>query len=94
MAVTPSRPVVTTTASLIYQHPANPNQGGKAVDLLLKNVTLTDDVYLGDSTVTTATGWHWEIGDGAISWSVEPGESVYGIVATSDQTIHVLAGGR
>lgn len=90
-----SRPVVSTTATLIA---VNDTQARSSV--IVKNVTGSESVYLGrgpshpggDAGVTTSTGWEWETTDGPISVDLGPTESLYGVITTSDQTLHVLQG--
>lgn len=96
MAVTASRINVTTTATLLA---SAADTGGTADDwggksFLLKNVTATAAVILGPSGVTASSGFQWDTTDGPISWSLEPGESLYGIVASTQQTVHVAGTGR
>ena len=96
MAVATSRPAVATTAggTLIYSNAEASSGDEYAVKVLLKNVTGTASVYLGPSGVTTATGFEWAPADGPLTWELEPGESLYGIVAATQQTVHVLKAGR
>ena len=96
MAVVVTRPAPTTSAVLIASVAdsggSGDDWGGKS--FLLKNVTATAAVFLGPSGVTTANGFQWDTADGPITWTLEPGESLYGIVASVTQTIHVASTGR
>lgn len=93
MAVAASRPSVTTSATAIY---TNSETGSDlhSVRVLLKNVTATVSVYLGPAGVTTSNGFEWAVADGPVEVELEPGESLYGIVAVTTQTVHALKQGR
>lgn len=88
MAVTAARVSVATTAggTLILD-----GADGNGVHAILKNATGTDDIYLGVSGVTTATGFKWSSSDGPFSIDLANDEVLYGIVGTTTQTVHVLA---
>ena len=96
MAVAASRVVVADTATKIAENTTAPSgqDDAQTVAYLLKNATATESVFLGASGVTTAAGFEWATTDGALVVSLEPGESLYGIVATDDQTVHGLKVGR
>lgn len=86
MAVTAARTDVTTAATLLVDG-ADTN-GAQAV---LKNLTASESVYLGPAGVTAANGFEWATGDGPLSIDLGRGDKLYGIVATTTQTVHVLA---
>lgn len=98
MAILASRPTVTPAVGLIASNTSpSPGEGDyRSRTVTLKNVTATATVYLGPAGVTSATGFAWDAIDGPMDWTLEPGESLYGILATggATQTIHVLQGGR
>jgi hypothetical protein len=48
-------------------------------------------VYLGDSGVTTGTGFQLDVGESINLW-VYPGDVVYGISGTAGQRVDVLKG--
>lgn len=95
MAITPTRVTVTNSATLIATNdrPVGDAEANK-FSLLIKNVTATAAVFLGDSAETTSTGWQWDTTDGPVAVDLEAGESLYGIVASTNQTLHVLRQGR
>lgn len=98
MAITASRPDVTTAATLIAQNTAgDPGEGDyRSARFVIKNVTSTASLFLGPSGVTSSTGVQWDPADGSLSFELEPGESLYAILASAQptQTLHVLKGGR
>jgi len=49
----------------------------------------TAAVYLGDATVTSATGYQLDAGE-AVGLQVNPTDALYAIAATGTQTVHVL----
>lgn len=62
---------------------------------LLKNATATAAVFLEvGAPATTGAGFEWAVADGPLEIALEPGEKLYGIVAATPQTIHVLKQGR
>lgn len=79
-----SRVVVGTTAT-----PISEAVSGVAVDVMMKNRTGTESVFLGGPGVTTADGYEWQTTDGPIGVDVPLGK-LYGIVGTSPQTVHVI----
>lgn len=99
MAIQTFRRTVTTAATLLYSHPATSSSSegdypNKRVALINQAVTQTV-VVLGTSAVTAATGARWTVEAGrTFSLEIEPGESIYGIVAAGTQDIDVIAGGR
>lgn len=93
MATAASRVSVTTSATAV----ATLATGGADIDarsFLLSNATATESVFVGPSGVTTANGFEWKTTHPPLSITLEPGESLYGIVATNAQTVHVLSTGR
>lgn len=65
------------------------------LSFLIKNSTKTASVFLDGTDAVTTSGWPWDASvDGPLSIDLEPGESLYGIVASVSQTLSVLAGGR
>lgn len=91
-----TRPSVTTSAVLLASVP-----GGSGIDdyntlsVVLKNVTGSAAIFLGgDNTVTTSTGFQWDVADGPLAIDLEPGESLYGIVVSVTQVVHVMKAGR
>lgn len=97
MALAITRPVVDTTSGgvLIATNTTAAGEGDFGTRrALIKNPTATASVFLGPSGVSTATGFQWDVADGPLEVELEPGESLYGIVAATAQTLHVLAQGR
>ena len=102
MALVVTRPSVTTTATLIAENTTSatvdkPTEGGADYFLVrfrVKNLTGTASIYLGPSGVTTANGFEWAVADGMLEFELEPGESLYGIVAATTQTVHAIKQGR
>jgi hypothetical protein len=93
MAITAARVDVLTTATLIATNSGSGDDQSTKSFLVL-NATATANIFLGDSGVTTGTGLQWASTDGPLSIDLEPGESLYGRVASTLQTVHVLGGGR
>lgn len=85
-AITASRVTATTAATLLYTAAT----GGSTV--LIRNVCAAS-VYLGASTVTTATGFEVGAND-AITLPMGPGDTVYGVVASGTCVEHILESRR
>jgi hypothetical protein len=96
MAISGARVSVTSTATLIAQNTKATTSEGDYASLraVAKNMTASAAIFLGGSGVTTATGFQWDFTDGAFEFELEPGEGLYGIVASVTQTVHVLTEGR
>lgn len=101
MAVMSTRPAITTTVTLIATNDLadiasiQGSHDWATRSFLIKNSTGTASVFLGDSDVTAATpAFEWTTTDGPLSIDLEPGEALYGIVAVTTQTLHVLRQGR
>lgn len=96
MAVTAARVSVTTAATKICENTASSGAADSStLSFLILNNTESVSIYLGPSGVTTSTGVEWKLTYGpAFEVSLEPGESLYGIVAATTQVCHVLGGGR
>ena len=95
MAFAATRPAVTTSATKIAENTSTHASDGEAVSFLVKNATGTAAVFLGaDNTVAAANGFQWDTADGSLSVDLEPGEQLWGIVAATTQTLHVLKQGR
>lgn len=97
MAVVAAQVSVGTTAQLIGTNSATSDSEGdyRNRTLLVKNITGGTVFLGGDNTVTTANGFQWVAAtDGILSIDLEPGESLYGIVATGSLTLHTLRSGR
>ena len=98
MAITVSAPSVTTTATLIAQNAAGATADDQSNRTFMAKMWPTPAagtvVYVGsDNTVTPATGWPWEAGDGAFPFDLEPGEALYGVMASGSQGVRVSVGG-
>lgn len=78
-----ARPVVATSATVLYTSP------NWQMSVLIRNPSAVS-VYIGGSDVTTSTGFEVAAGD-AISYILDPLDSIYGVVAASTQTMHILA---
>lgn len=97
MAISASRTTVTSTATLLATNASSTTVVGDytALSFVLKNLTGTASIFLGGgAAVTTGNGFEWAPGDGPISIDLEPGESLYAIVAAGTQTVHSLTQGR
>jgi hypothetical protein len=99
MAITTTQGIsVGTTATLLYTHPLTTADAGNYLnkDVVLINASATPVVvYLGASGVSTSTGVRWLTDLGlAFAITIEPGESIYGVVTTGTQLIDVMASGR
>lgn len=97
MAVAATRVDVTSTATSVASVTAGETIEAadyKARRYLIKNKTGTASVFIGGSGLTTGNGFEWEVGDGALTVDLEAGETLYAIVATGTQTLHVLQVGR
>lgn len=87
VAIAAWRVTVQPTPTLIYTAPAN---GGRVV---IRNAG-TALVYLGPSTLTIGTGFEVLAGDAVTLTLDQAAETVYGIVATGTETVHVLESRR
>lgn len=94
MAVASSRPAVNTTAGGVLILDPGGDGDNIGASVVLKNVTGTASVFLGPSGVTTANGFEWAPADGPLSIDLGREEKLYGIVAVTTQTLHVLATGE
>ena len=83
MALTSSQVTVTTSPTLLIAAENNP----VLVHLHLHNNT--DNVYLGNSDVTTSTGLRL-IKQDSFEINLAPGNSLYAIITTSTATISVI----
>jgi hypothetical protein len=97
MAVVVTRPVVGTSATLIAQNTASAGADDTAtLSFIVKNVTGSATIWLnGTNAVSSSNGLQWDPSDGPLGdlW-LEPGEALWGIVASVPQTLHVLGSGR
>lgn len=88
MPVIGERISVTTSATVLFT-PEN----GAAVDrksaIIKLPAAATESVFLGGSGVTAAAGYELAAGD-IVDVSLLHGDTIYGIVATNAQTVHVL----
>lgn len=88
-AITVVRVTVATTATALYTAPNSPVcPASPACRVLVRNPS-TVSVYVGDATVTTATGFEIAAGD-SFGINVRSGETVYGIVAAATQIVHTV----
>lgn len=95
MPITATRPVAGVAETLLCELSADAGPSDETTRrFLLKNATGTASVFLGPQGVTTATGFEWTTTAGPIEVEIEPGEKLYGIVAATPQTLHVLGQGR
>lgn len=94
MSVVASRPSVTTSATKIAENTSGDTSDVSNLSFVVKNITGTAAIFLGPSGVTTSSGFQWDVADGPLAIDLEPGESLYGIVASTSQTCHVLGAGR
>jgi hypothetical protein len=101
MAIVSTRPAVLTTATLIASNvladaaSIQESHDYAVRSFLVKNFTGTASVFIGGSDVTAASpAFEWTTTDGPLTVDLEPGEELYGIVAATTQTLHVLRQGR
>lgn len=90
MAVTSAQVSVGTTATLLTSTTdtdANPGN-----EIIVANPVGGTDTYLGGPGVTTGTGLLLT-GGSSIALQVNPGDALYGVVAASTNTLHVLRNG-
>lgn len=85
MAVTSAQVSVTTTATLLSAVESDDRSGSS---LLASNQGAVT-VYLGSDSVTTGAGFPLAAGS-SMSVDLQPGESLYGIVASGTCTVAVL----
>lgn len=85
MALACAQVSVGTSATLLAQGESD----GTRVTLLNKGAA---DVFLGPSGVTTTAGLALAAG-ASFATLLEPGENIYGIVASGTCTVHVLRSG-
>ena len=78
---------VATTATLICDGGARVNPDQVVISVPTGGAT----VYLGDASVTAATGFPVAAG-GVFKWALT-GESIYGIVASSTQAVNIAERG-
>ena len=67
-----------------------PSNGTEHRHVLLHDPSGGASVFIGDSTVTTTTGFELEAQE-TESFRLEPGESLWGIVSTGTQTVSYFA---
>lgn len=100
MAVSASRVSVGTTATLLAENDAEVTPGSSGDDWAARSFALlpqaaTGVVALGPAGVTTATGVRWDVAlRPDFSIDLEPGEALYGIVASGTLDVDVLGAGR
>lgn len=78
------RITVGTSATLIWTAPAGSGR------ILIRNPS-TVSVYVGNSTVTTATGFEIVAGD-AVGIMLANRDTIYGVVAAATQVVYTLQG--
>lgn len=83
MAVTGARVTVGTTATLIAQADAD------GVSVAVRNADATVSADIGGSGVVSGAGYLLLAGS-SVSFDLDAGESVYGIVASGSIVAHVL----
>lgn len=86
MAIASAQISVGTTAELLSTTERDSRSGSA---LAVQNTDATADLYIGAADVTTATGFKVPAGT-TVTLDVEPGESLYGIVASGTVDVHVL----
>lgn len=87
MTISASRVTVDTTAGGVAI--ASSISGGRSIVVRHRG---TNPVYLGPSGVTTATGFQLNAGD-AVQFDLSGGDSLFGIVASGSETLHVMTTG-
>lgn len=86
-ALTATRVTVATTATLVY----TARDGGSSV--LVRNAG-SASVFLGDATVTTASGFELVAGSAVRLDFTQKSDTVYGIVATGTNRVDAIEGRR
>jgi hypothetical protein len=96
MSISAAQTTVGTSATLVAQNTASDSSEGDYREraFVVKNITASSDIFLGDSAVTTSNGFKWSPADGPLFVKLEPSESLYGVVASISQTVHSLRSGR
>jgi hypothetical protein len=90
MAVSTASVTVATTATQLSGADSGGSTSGQSVAVYVPTGGAT--VYVGSSAVTTAIGFPVAAGE-KMAFSLEPGESLYGIVAASTQAVNVFRSG-
>ena len=86
MAVSHARVTIGTTATLL----SATNAGRDGQTMLVQNPTSGATVYLGGAGVTTTSYGYTLLAGTDMSIDLQNGESFYGVVASSTQTVNVL----
>lgn len=102
MAVSSAQITVATSATLLASGelreglypPGHPSEEGRSISVLLKRPGMPVDVYVGGPGVTTASGYLWAASEPPLQLVLEPGEDIYGVVATGTQVVHRLRMGQ
>jgi hypothetical protein len=101
MAIENATITVGTTPTLLAENTGDQNASADwaKVTFTLKIQTHTATVFLGDKNVATSgahAGYPWEVGDGnrLEGLELEPGEQLFGVVATGTQVISRFKTGR
>ena len=89
MAVTHQRVSVGTTATQLTLD----NDGKDGQTLNIQNPVGGADVYLGGAGVTTASYGYLLKAETSFSIELDDDEKIYGVVATSTQTVNILRQG-
>lgn len=89
MALGHERVSVTTTATLL----SSTSAGRDGQTVLVQNPAAGATVYLGGTGVTTTSYGYALAGGTDVSIGLQNGETLYGVVASSTQTVNVLRQG-
>lgn len=98
MVIEAARVSVTSTATKIaantHGQTGSEDWGARAV--VVNNTTGSAPIFLGGSNaVTTSNGFAWDVDVlGPFEIELEPGEELWGIVASVTQAVQTLVGGR
>lgn len=93
MSLVYGKPTVTNTATKLFSYPTNIFRNDPAsgqIQVTIENGAAV--MFLGDSAVTSATGYSLAI-NGVIQLLLAPNEEIYGILASGSQSVFVLVTG-
>lgn len=90
MAISQARVSVGTTATLLDNFTETDSVRGNAI--VVQNLG-TASVYLGNASVTTSTYGYELKANSSLAITLQPEETLYGVVASGTVTVNVLAQG-
>lgn len=90
MAVDQAAVTVGTTPTVLSESEAGHPDG---TTVLVTNISTTTDVWVGNASVTVASGTPCRANDGQVAVDLEATEHLYGIVASGSAEVRVLRSG-